>query len=485
MEGLKVITAAEMARIEKRSIDEGASDRAYMDQAGRAIAQAVHDFITQHHLKPKVTLLVGKGNNGGDAFVCGNLLLEKRYEVQAITLFDKNEVSPLSKEHGETFVKLGGKLTHDLPTEGVLVDGLLGTGFKGAVKEPIAGLIERANASGLPILSIDIPSGLSGDDGASNHPIISATMTLYLGLPKMGFFLNNGMDYTGTLYGCDFGLAQKYIDDAHAKAFLVNEEILPSLLPPIKPTRHKYEAGYVLAIAGSPGMPGAALMACQAAYRTGAGIIRLFHPSGMENELGTHPEELVRSVWDLDLFFKEQKRASAILIGPGIGKDRDLKDLWPKLDRPTVIDADGLHALSKAPNHVFATPTILTPHKQEMLALLDEKPADLLEATQTFADKINATIVLKGAPTFIIHPKKPILIMHRGTPGLAKAGTGDVLTGMIAALLAGGLGTREAAGLGAWLHALAGERVTLDKTAYGLIATDLIEMIPEILSEIT
>ncbi len=482
MEGQKVITASEMARIEKASIDAGASDAAYMNEAGKAIAEITHEFISQHHLERKVTLLVGKGNNGGDAFVAGCYLLEHHYQVLAIALFKQQEVSPLSNKHWKMFEKLGGKFVSELPSDGVLLDGLLGTGAAGPAKEPIASLIEKANASNLPLLAIDIPSGLGGNDGHAEGVVIQATYTLYLGVPKAGFFLGLGMDFTGGLIGCDFGLDPSWIEKAKGVAFLLDDAKMPTLLPHVAPTRHKYEAGYILALAGSPGMMGAAHMACMAAYRTGAGIIRLFQ----EEESG--PEEIVHSAWDPHHFDEEQNRAKALLLGPGIGRSNEAKEkmtyILDHMKIPAIIDADGLFFLAQLKNHVFKTPVILTPHRKEMERLLDEELNDPISQCQKYAEEKSATIVLKGAPTFIFHPGKPALIMLRGGPGLAKAGTGDVLTGIIAAYLAQGLETREAAALGSWLHGLVGERICLDKTEYGLIATDLIEMIPEVLREI-
>ncbi|MCB1109154.1 MAG: NAD(P)H-hydrate dehydratase, partial [Chlamydiia bacterium] len=423
------------------------------------------------------------GNNGGDAFVAGRYLLKRQYEVAAITLFEKADVSSLSSEHWEAFLKAGGTPTGHVPDQGVLLDGLLGTGFTGAVKEPIASLIEKANRSKLPILAIDIPSGLNGNDGTVSGPVIQADLTLYLGLPKAGFFLGSGMDYIGKLLRCDFGLDAKWVKEAKGIGCLVNESVLPALLPPIKPSRHKYEAGYILAVAGSPGMMGAAHMACMAAYRTGAGIIRLFQ------EESAGPEEIVHSKWDEELFVTEQKRAKALIIGPGMGRAKNVQEqmvfLLKHLERPAVIDADGLFFLAHEKAFVFKTPVILTPHRREMMGLLGHSYSDplaLIDACQQYAETKQATVVLKGAPTFVFHPGKPALIMPRGGPGLAKAGTGDVLTGIIAAYLAQGLAPREAAILGSWMHALAGEQVVSSKTDYGLIATDLIEVIPEVLA---
>ena len=182
--------------------------------------------------------------------------------------------------------------------------------------------------------------------------------------------------------------------------------------------------------------------------------------------------------------WEEKKRARALLIGPGIGRSEEVGQLFEKLindlNVPTLIDADGLYWLAKSPK-IFETPVILTPHQKEMETLLGKEPS--IELVQAYSDQHRVTIVLKGAPTWIFHPYTKPLIMDRGTPGLATAGTGDVLSGIIVALFAQGLDARSAASLGSWLHAICGEKVALDKSAYSLMATDLIEELPNVLTE--
>ncbi len=483
LEGQKVISAAEMARVEKASIGADASADAYMQKAGKAIADHVKTFKID-----QITLLVGKGNNGGDAFVAGCNLLEQKCTVHALTCFDKRTCSPLCQKYWQRFLELGGVIVNAVPTKGLILDGLLGTGFTGKVTDPIASVIKAANASELPIVSIDIPSGLCGNTGEVGGNAIVADYTCFLGMPKVGFFLGEGMNHTGALAGCDFGLPANFADNAKAEGYLLDEAFLPSLLPPMKRTRHKYEAGYIVALAGSPGMPGAAMMSCMAAYRTGAGIIRLFHPECMDGEFASGPKELVRSTWtaqNIDLLLQEKKRAKALLIGPGLGRTQEAGDVMGKLiddlDVPSVIDADGLYWLARK-KRSFSTSVILTPHFKEIKELLGKEPSH--QACQLYSNETNATVVLKGAPSWIFHPNSAPLIMDRGCPGLATAGTGDVLTGIIAALLAQGLKGREAASLGTWLHALCGELVSLDKTDYGMVATDLIDALPDVLAEI-
>ncbi|MEM8727101.1 MAG: NAD(P)H-hydrate dehydratase [Chlamydiota bacterium] len=482
LEGRKVIEAEEMVRIEKKSIRDGASDEGYMLEAGEGIGRRIETFIEQQGRLKEVTFLVGKGNNGGDAFVAATFLIRRGFKVRAYTLVEAADCSPLCKKYEENFSRAGGKVMRGIVAspEGVIVDGLLGTGFRGKPEGPMLDLIRKANRSPLPVLSIDIPSGVDGNTGEVDPAAIYATETLYLGLPKLGFFIGQGYDHIGRLSRVDFGMDPKYSSQARGTAYIVNESAMPHLLPPIQRVRHKYRAGYVLALAGSPGMAGAAILASLAALRSGAGIVRLFHPEGMENELVAAPLELIRNPYspsNPSPVFEEAKRAKACLIGPGLGKSERIRTsvqaIVSQLNLPLVIDADGLHHIK-----VFSKGAILTPHENEMLQLLGREEL-VHDDCQKFADRNEVTIVLKGAPSWIFHPDTSPLIVPKGDPGMATAGTGDVLTGMITALLAQGLQGREAATLGVYLHGTCGEIVATRQTSYNLIASDLIAALPE------
>ncbi|MCB1109847.1 MAG: NAD(P)H-hydrate dehydratase [Chlamydiia bacterium] len=475
LEGTKVVRAEEMARIEKVSMEAGASAEAYMLKAGEGVAQRIEAFVKERGLEKVVTLLVGKGNNGGDALVAGNFLLHRGFHVEAFRMVSLEEASPLCQKHGKGF---DGKWQDVLKLKGVIVDGLLGTGFQGTVEGKLRELIQQVNASKLPVLSIDIPSGVNGNTGEADCAIV-AEETLYLGMAKRGFFVGKGYNHVGKLCRVDFGMDPKYYREAQGVGYLIREEALKALLPPLQRDRHKYQAGYVIAIAGSPGMPGAAMLSCLAALRTGAGIVRLFHPEGMEKELAPAAYELVRTPyrWGEDqAILEEGKRAKGCLMGPGVGKGEEmhtfLQGIASKLHVPMVIDADALYHLK-----IFPKGAILTPHTKEMLHLLGQETLTH-EACQAFVDQSEVTLVLKGAPTWIFHPKTLPLIVPKGDPGMATAGTGDVLTGMIAALLAQGVKGRNAAALGVYLHGSAGEIAARKKTSYDMIASDLIEALP-------
>ncbi len=490
---MKVVSAKQMAHIESLAYRDGASEHDFMEEAGSGVALVVHDYAERHNTDRVIILLCGKGNNGGDAYVTGIHLLHLEYEVFAIQVAPIAECTTLCRENYERFIEEGGRLAETLqefPTNGIIVDGLFGTGFHGAIEEPYAAIVALANHSGLPIIAIDIPSGLNGETGIVEGEAIVATETAFLGLPKTGFFLNEGWNHVGKLVPVDFGLPKQYIDECETNLIMLSHELLNPLLPPLKRNRHKYEAGYVVGLAGSPTMPGAAMLSSLAALRGGAGIVKLLHPKGMEAELSVSPYELIRVPYtphEIDMMVPLLNKASATFIGPGLGQSAETKKLLltlvPRLEKPCVIDADALKIISdsKVP---FPKHAVLTPHHGEMMHLLkmSTQPRltlSFLETCQAFAEEHDITLVLKGAPTFIFQPRHPYIVNPTGDPGMATAGCGDVLTGLIAALLAQKLQPHDAASLGVFLHGLAGEIASEDATSYGVIASDLIFRFPE------
>lgn len=490
---MKVVTPKQMSHIESLAYQDGCSESDFMEEAGSGVALVVQDYVERYDLDRIAILLCGKGNNGGDAYVAGTQLLHLEYEVLAFQPNPIEECSNLCRQSYEHFMNEGGRSLHsldDLPNRGIIIDGFFGTGFHGALSEPYAGIIRRVNQSRLPIIAVDIPSGLNGETGIAEGEAIIATETAFLGLPKTGFFLNQGWDHVGYLRHVDFGLPQKYIDEVNTDMIMLTEESLKPLMPPIKRSRHKYEAGYVVGLAGSPAMPGAAILSSTAALRGGAGIVRLFYPDGMQEELVICPYEILRNAYrtnDLTEMLTHMNKASSIFIGPGLGQTEAVKALLrmllPQIQKPCVLDADALNIIAQEEIQL-PKEVILTPHHGEMMRLLQTTGhptlnPEFLQKCRDYAQKKKATIVLKGAPTFIIQGDGPLLVNFTGDPGMATAGSGDVLTGLIAAFLAQGTSVRDAASLGVYLHGLAGEHAALDLTSYGMCASDLIYRFPE------
>lgn len=489
LEKTPVITASEMVRLEKLALKEGGREEEWMEQAGKAVASHVIHFLKKSK-NVDVTILAGKGNNGGDGYAAACELLKKGISVTVLSLYPIKQCSKLCQKWQRQFAQMGGECTSfsdkkTPPKQGILLDALVGTGFKGEAEGELLHAIEWANRQKRPILSIDIPSGLNGDTGEVLSEAIFAEETIYLELPKLGFFLKDGWDRVGKLVHAEFGLSKTVRAKANVAAYLLEPNMLAELLPPPKRTRHKYESGYVLAIAGSAGMSGAALLASYAALKSGAGIVRLFYPEEMKAEINDAPLELIKEAWTkspLSRIAEESKRAKALLIGPGCGRTKPaltlMKGVLNQCTLPSVIDADALYLLAQFASMKLPKQAILTPHKKEAERLLKKDVS--LAVCQRFVEKKRVTLLLKGAPSFIFHKGEKPLIMPRGDPAMATAGSGDVLTGIIAAMLAKGLKTRMAAAAGALLHGLAGEVAAKEKTSYGVVASDLINALSKV-----
>ncbi len=485
-----------MSQMESEAYNDGSSEEDFMEQAGKGAAELVHEYCEAKKTVKHIILICGSGNNAGDAYVVGRYLLRKNYKVFAYQIDELKECTPLTQKNYSQFTSKGG-VVHKIispkevtfPDEGIIVDGIFGTGFHGIAKEPYATVINKSNQSGLPIISLDIPSGVNGNTGVVEGPAIFATETIFLGLPKLGFFLEDGWNHVGNLRYVDFGLPKKYIDQISTNYTMLTPELTKPLLPKLVKNRHKYQAGFVVGVAGSPGMPGAAIMSSISSLRSGAGIVRLLHPKGMENELASSPPEIIRVSYTAGDYSKVNdllNTATACFIGPGIGKtpaSADLvKSIFKSIHRPCVIDADALTIMAE---EKLSPPknSILTPHAGEMMKLLKKstpKPAsaDFIHTCQEYANEKHVTLVLKGGPSFIFHPGESVRINPYGDPGMATAGSGDVLTGLIAGLLAQGLTPHQAATLGVYIHGIAGEHAAAQLTSYCMIATDILAHFP-------
>jgi NAD(P)H-hydrate epimerase len=471
----KVVTSQEMARIEQFAVQHGGSVEAFMQEAGKKVAVAAASLLQKRN-GTRVVLLIGRGNKGGDAYVAGIELLQAGFSVRAISFYAASECSELNRHFAKQF---SGKTNNDasFAQDDLIIDGLLGTGFHGSTDiSPFGTIIELANQSGKPILAIDIPSGLDGTTGACRGPAIIATETVTLGFAKIGLFKGSGWNCTGKLRIEDFGLSQIAIDEAKAVALIPRIEELH--LPPMARSHHKYERGFVVGFGGSKELKGAVKLSGAAALHAGAGIVKLF----TLEDVGPMADELIAQIWNLAAWKEALEKASAVFIGPGLGRSEAAKEgckaALHKIDKPCVVDADALFFL---PELKVPKACVLTPHRGEALRLLGMEEMDeeqLFGKCQAYVDEHGVVFILKGAPTYIFSAGHLPVIIPLGDPGMATAGSGDVLTGIVAALLAQGQSALEASVLGVTLHALAGEAAALEKTSYGYSASDLIEYLP-------
>ncbi len=484
----KVITAEEGRELEKEAIQEGCLEESFMEEAAKQVFQKVEAFL-QKTKEKKLFFLLGKGNNGGDGYAVASLFLEKGYEIMAYSPFSLDQLTPLAQKKRKAFEAQGGRVFSPAAEKlfgekGVIIDALLGTGFKGSLQEPLKDLVEKANESNLPIFAIDIPSGLDADTGEIKTLCIESISTIALGFYKTGYFLEKGWNVVGKIEKVSFGLPAFKEKKAKASFFFLRQEKLAALLPKISRKRHKYQAGLVVGLSGSSSMMGAAKLSSLACLRSGAGMVKIFFMAEKKTE--EFPAEVISgSFLETEKIQEELKRAKAVYIGPGIGREKKvlafLEKILVLIKVPLVVDADALFFLAQTKIKIPKN-SILTPHKKEMERLLGKEyqiEREFFIDCQKYAEEKEVILLVKGAPSFIFYSGYKPFIAPFGDPGMATAGTGDVLTGIIAALLAQGMAFLQAVFLGATLHGIAGEISAREKSSYSLIASDLVENLPK------
>lgn len=489
-----------MHGIEQRALASNLTIETLMQEAGKQCAAVVSSYVLKHALTKNAIVLAGRGNNGGDGYVTARYLLQMGFTVVVCQVFEADPDSPVRKERRRYEDAGGQSIDIDdiiplFPTSGVIIDALFGTGFHGEVGKKGKELIAQANQSGLPIIAIDIPSGVNATTGQSGECVIQATITVALECAKTGYFLQNGYNYVGNVITCPIGL-EPFIDPSEKLLQSIQQEDVAGFLPPIIRNRHKYQAGDVAAIAGSHGMAGAALLSSWAALKAGAGIVHLLHHDSYSAEFTGEPLEVVRVPYQNEKnTLATIKKAAACLIGPGLGKNSSLLNtVWPTCKKKKIVlDADALNWMAeKWPASKTFGPlphAILTPHIGECNRLLacdtnEGVTAEFLNKIQTFVDQNDTHLILKGAPTFIFSAKSPVRLVLRGDPGMATAGSGDVLTGILAALLAQGVAPYEAMCLGVFLHCMAGEYAAKEECSYSMTATSILNHLADAFNEL-
>jgi ADP-dependent NAD(P)H-hydrate dehydratase / NAD(P)H-hydrate epimerase len=514
---IKIVTAAQMQQLERRTIGEaGIPATTLMERAGSGVAGCIEQWCGPVSGKT-ITVVCGKGNNGGDGFVAARLLRRRRANVRVLATTPPSELSRDAALMYRQFVKTAGRSSvllykssdaaQSLFRESdLLVDALLGTGLSSAVTGRYREIIESMNEVGRPIIAVDLPSGLHADTGTVLGQAVRATHTVTFGLPKVGLYQNQGIDVSGDIHLVDIGIPPSYVDAMEGRVALITSEWVQRCLPGRERSGHKGTYGHAGIIAGSVGKTGAAAMAAQAALRVGAGLVTVATPSSVNDILEAKllevmtvpmPETKARtfSRAALDRLLAFMGTRDAVAIGPGLSTHPETVELvqamTARLDRPAVLDADALNALTGRTAILASckTPPIITPHPGEMARLEAEATSqsvnrDRIGTATRFARERGLFIILKGARTVIARPDGTVAICPTGNPGMATAGTGDVLTGMVVGLLAQGLPSWEAACTATYLHGAAGDLAAAGKGEVGMIAGDLLEQIPSALKRI-
>ncbi|AWB43218.1 bifunctional ADP-dependent NAD(P)H-hydrate dehydratase/NAD(P)H-hydrate epimerase [Paenibacillus sp. CAA11] len=486
-------------------LDLSASSSFPAELSRKGECEAVNVWKTEHWL-----ILVGKGNNGGDGIVCGRHLAAAGIRV---TLLYADPPAQFTGEAGlQRTIAEQLAIPHKVYERGTLrfteytgvVDALLGTGAKGAPRGMYAALIREVNDSGLPVVSADIPSGLNADTGEMHDPCIQAHRTVCLAFLKTGLTQYPGAGAAGEIVVRDIGIPEHLARQAGHQDFLLTEEVLAAELgvklgKPRQPDGHKGTYGHVLLAAGSLRMSGAGLLSARASLRAGCGLATWALPAGvLPLVIGAAPELMLAPVGEpgsdaydataSDEVLRLLEARDVLAAGPGLGRfegdGRFLRALWEGAKTPLVLDADALNMLADA-GGLSAWPrreaaTVLTPHPGEMARLAGVSTAevqrDRIGLARRFALEHGVTLVLKGARTVIAGADGRTFVNMTGNPGMATGGAGDVLTGIIAGLLAQGLDAAAAAAYGVYLHGQAGDRAAAMRTgAASLIAGDILE----------
>ena len=428
---------------EMRAAEQGHDVDAMMERAGRAVADAV---LRRFPEARRIAAVCGKGANGGDGRIALRLLADA------------------GRETGE-----------ELEGAEVIIDALFGTGFHGAPRGDAARLIERINAAQAPVVAVDLPSGVDASTGEIAGAVVAAEVTVTMHAPKVGLAVAPGRLHAGEVEVADIG-----IEAGETRNHLVTEAIL-RLVPRKRAGDTKYSAGSVLVVGGSPGMSGALCLAAEAAFRADAGYVAVAtHAESLPVVEARLLEAVKAPLSGLD---RLAERASAVAVGPGLGRAEEeralVRRLLHDLDVPMVVDADALFELEPGD---WPAPRVLTPHAGELARLLGKESdwvdAHRLEAVGAAVERFGCVVLLKGVDTLVAAPGEGVLVSDSGAPALATAGTGDVLTGVVAAFLAKGVDARLAAAAAAFAHGRAAQLVPHGR---GLIASDVVAALPHAL----
>ena len=515
---MQILLAEEMRALDRAAEEEiGIPGLVLMENAGRAVADAAEKLLGNCCHK-KIVIFAGKGNNGGDGSGAGRWLHNRGAEVTLVLAGAAEELSGSAADELQYFIACGlpvleikdyeeenlfAEIENRALQANLIVDALLGTGFSGAMRPLFRRLCQcinrvRAGEDAGKVLAVDIPTGVNADTGAADPYAVRADATITMALPKLGLYLYPGASYAGEIQVADIGMPALLLQKADSSRILVTRELVKSMLPERPKNAHKGSVGRVVVAAGSCGYTGAAALSSFAAVKSGAGLVTLLTPENAREILAVKltevmvkglPVQNLQPMRDeaLELISEALEKADVLAIGPGFGTAEEtgtlIREVLVVANVPCVIDADAITALqdhTELLSHMLAE-KVLTPHPGEMARITGMKIAEIeknrVEVARAYAEKWQAVLVLKGTPTVIALPDGTAYLNNNGTPAMATGGSGDVLTGLIAALIGQGLSAADAAVAGVYLHGLAGELAA--NGCVGMAASELLEKIPE------
>ena len=484
---IELLTPNEMAQADRLTIAGGTPGIDLMEQAGRAVADAVSRRAA--YGAPQVCVVAGPGNNGGDGFVAARLLGERGYPVRLLVWGDRDR---LKGDAAEAARRWPGAIEAATPNAlrgaEIIVDALFGAGLDRPVEGAAAALIEAINASGVAVIAVDLPSGINGETGAAMGQAVRATETVTFFRRKTGQLLLPGRSHCGAVSVADIGIPGTVLEQLRPQSFVSSPALWASMFPVPKVDGHKYSRGHAVVVSGGLASTGAARLAARGALRAGAGLVTIASPrEALAVNATASLAVMVRAVDGAGelAHLLADRRFNAVVLGPGGGVGAAMREMALAAlagERAVVLDADALTSFADSPETLLAAiaarppaPTVLTPHDGEFSRLFSEIQqtsgnTSKCERARRASSAAGAVVLLKGPDTVVAEPGGRLSIAENAPPWLATAGSGDVLAGIIAGLLAQGMPTFEAASAAAWLHGEAG-----NEAGPGLIAEDLPE----------
>jgi len=505
-----------MQAIDRSAIEKfGIPGLVLMENAGLAAASLLHENVPDL-VDKKVLIVCGKGNNGGDGFVIARHLFNDDVQVDILLLGKRQQLQSDARVNADIAFKMGIPIyevtdknltshSHLLRHCHIVVDALFGTGLTKPAGGLFEKIIKKINAAKKYVFAVDIPSGVDSDTGHLIGPHIKATVTAALVLLKRSHLLYPSAECMGEVQILDISIPHEAIEKQNIPVGWLEFDDIQSLTPQRSANTHKGEYGHTLVLAGSKGKGGAAGLTGLAALRVGAGLVTLAVPESCQQALEFNPLETMTvslpetksgciSTKAIDTILESLQGKNSLAVGPGLSTDKEtvqlLEALLPQVECPLVIDADGINALGKSRKLIdqIRAETVLTPHPKEMSRLSGWSVQDILsqriERASEYAQEHDVTLLLKGARTLVAFADGTVLVNPTGNPGMATAGSGDVLTGLIAGLISQGLSVPSATSAAAFIHGMAGDIYVEANHEVTLIASDLLDKVPEAVKRI-
>ena len=495
---MKILTSSQLKELDKYTIaHELIASIDLMERAAIALTNAI---IRRWDKSFKMVVFAGPGNNGGDALAVARMLSQRGYHVEVFLFNTKGKLSEECQTNLERLKMCGSVYFTEISTQfdppeltesHVVIDGLFGSGLNKPLSGGFAAVVKYINASKAQVAAIDIPSGLMGEDNTYNirQNIVHADVTLSIQLPKLSFLFPENEDVVGEWELLDIGLKQSYIDATATPFSILGEEVIRPIVKPRKRFAHKGSFGHGLLIAGSYGMAGASILSAKACLRSGIGLLTVHTPIHNHDILQISVPEAIVQTDIHERYFAQPtdlSRYKAIAIGPGLGQEEDtalaMMEQIQGSNLPIILDADAINILSTHRNWLSRLPKrcILTPHLGELERLIGKcmDTYERLTKVKELAAYLQSYIIVKGAWTTIVTPEGEYFFNPTGNPGMATGGSGDVLTGILLALVAQGYSREEACKLGVYIHGLAGDIAAEDMTETGMISSDIINALP-------